>query len=157
MKRHSFLLVSLSLILTLAASQLRSQSLVEVRLAADSVQPGFTKMALAHSSHSYFVAPASLLNLGDVDSASVWTGTSTKGQPDHAFVIHFKSSLTDSVRRLTKTNMHKRLAIIIDGVLVGTPRIINPLTSPKIPAPVPSLAEANKLASRVNRSLNEGH
>jgi preprotein translocase subunit SecD len=155
MKRMPVLLVLLSAILAVAVSDLRAQSAVEVKPAVDSLQAGFVKMTLAYSTRSFFVAPKALLTIRDVDSASVWSGTSSKGKPSYAVTIHFKQALTDSVERITRANLHKRLAILVDGALVGAPTVVNPITSPNFPVPVPDLAEANRLAAKVNKSLKE--
>ena len=155
MKLCSLLLGCLAFLVTVSAGELRSQSMVELKHAADSSQAGFTRMPPLHGSYSYFVAPGSLFNLKDVDSASTWTGKSTDGQPDQALMIHFKTALADSMRHLTTANLHKRLAIVVDGKLLGAPLILAPLRSANLMVPVPTVAEANELASKINHALKE--
>jgi hypothetical protein len=157
MKHRTLLRGGLALSATLAVGEIHSQSMVEVKYAADSAQAGFTQMKLLHGSRSYYIAPSSLFNLQDVDSAGILTGKTTTGQADQALEIYFKTALTDSIRHLTTAALHKRLAIIVDGKLLGAPMVLNPLPSAKLSIPLPTVAETNKLASQINQAIKELH
>jgi preprotein translocase subunit SecD len=147
--------VTMCLLVFVSTRSSYSQSLVEIRPIVDSLQPGVVSMQLERSRHSFLIAPSLLLNLGDVDSAMVRTGTSSRGTPFCELDLRFKSALTDSVYHLTKTYLHKRIAILVDGRFLSAPMIMNPIPWPRLLAQVPSLSDAHKLASKINEELKQ--
>ncbi|MGA9119001.1 MAG: hypothetical protein WB699_06510 [Bacteroidota bacterium] len=143
----------LLLILTTATTPVvRCQSAFEIRLVVDSLQLGAYNMIVEGSSQGLFLGRKVLFTLADIDSATVYTGTTEEGTPMYAVNIAFKPSLNDSMKSLTGHHIGDRLAIIMDGKVLATPKILDPIRTARISLSVATEAEARELAKKINRA-----
>lgn len=143
----------LLLILTTATTPVvRCQSAFEIRLVVDSLQLGAYNMIVEGSSQGLFLGRKVLFTLADIDSATVYTGTTEEGTPMYAVNIAFKPSLNDNMKSLTGHHIGDRLAIIMDGKVLATPKILDPIRTARISLSVATEAEARELAKKINRA-----
>jgi hypothetical protein len=122
--------------------------LVEVRFIESSFHPGVIRMKDNRSNRMLYLS-APVFSMRDVASAAVRSGHDSHGKPYCSVIIRLKSSLRDSMYRVTERRLRSRLAIIVDGKLT-TPEIMNPFREPVVLAPNLDESQAKDLARRIN-------
>jgi preprotein translocase subunit SecD len=148
----------LTIILSLASgvaaiSVTNCQLVLEIRPVVDSLEPGARRMIDEQSHREVFVGGNSFFNISDVDSARVYSGSETDGTPLCGVNIVFRQSLCDSMRSLTGHLIGSRLAIILDGELLATPRILDPIQAARVSLSFATKAEATAIARRIKGAL----
>jgi len=152
------IVISLLLLLILAATStpvVRCQAAFEIRAVVDSLQQGAYNMIVEGSPQGVFLDRKALFTLADIDSATVYAGTSEEGTPMYAVNIAFKPSLNDSMKSLTGHHIGDRLAVIMDGKVLATPKILDPLRTARISLSVATEAEARELAKKISKAMKE--
>jgi preprotein translocase subunit SecD len=133
----------------------KCQPALEIRLIVDSLRHGSLRMANERSHQEVFVEAKPLFVLSDVDSARVYIGSEADGTPLYGVNIQFKPSLNDSMRSLTGHLIGRQLAIIVDGRILATPKILDPIQTARVGLFVTTEAEARELAKKIIRAIGE--
>jgi preprotein translocase subunit SecD len=148
------LLASLSFALTTAMPSIAMcQSAFEIRLVVDFLAQDAVRMINEGSSQGTFVTAKPFFSIADVDSANVSFGSEADGKPLYAVNIQFKPSLNDSMRNLTGRFIGHRLAFLIDGRILTTPRILDTIQTARVGLFATTEAEARDLAKKITRAI----
>jgi preprotein translocase subunit SecD len=152
--RHAALAICFSLACGVTATpRVSCQSVLEIRPVVDSLERGALKIVDEQSHRSVFVGGKAFFSISDVDSAGVYSGSEADGTPLFGVSIVFRQSLDDSMRSLTGHHVGSRLAIIVDGELLATPKILDPLQAARIGLYFATEAEAASIAKRITGAL----
>jgi preprotein translocase subunit SecD len=92
-------------------------------------------------------------SITDVDSANVYLGSEGDGKPLYAVNIHFRPSLDDSMRSLSGHLIGRRLAFVVDGRILATPRILDTIQTARVGLFATTEAEARELAKKIIRAI----
>jgi preprotein translocase subunit SecD len=153
--RAALLCLFFAVFMAVTSSHVNGQSLFEIRPVVDSLQPGAYNTIVEGAPQGVFLGRNVFFTLADIDSASVYTGTTEEGTPMYAVNIAFKQALNDSMRSLTEHRIGQRFAIIVDGKVLATPRILDPLKTARISLSAPTEAEARELAKKIEGALKK--
>ena len=129
------------------------QSAFEIRPVVDSLRQRAIRMIEEGSNREVFVGGDVFFNISDVDSVTLYSGKEADGTPLHAVNIALRQSLTDSVRSLTARLVGSRLAIIVGGRIVATPKILDPIQTARFGVFTETDAEAKDLAGRISKAM----
>jgi preprotein translocase subunit SecD len=152
--KPTLLTILLSLATGIAVTSVTNcQTVLEIRPVVDSLEPGALRMIDEQSRRQVFVGGNVLFSLSDVDSATLYSGRENDGAPLYAVNIVFRHSLSDSMRSLTGHHIGSRLAIILDGKLLASPRILDPIQSARVSLSFATEAEAAAIARRIKGAL----
>ncbi len=138
--------IALTVVTTPAA---QCQPVFEIRPVVDSLQHDAIRIVDEGSHEAVFVGATPYFSIADVDSASVSVGSEANGNPLYGVNIQFKPSLNDSMRSLTGRIVGHRLAFIVDGRILATPKILDPIRTARLGLFVSSEAEARALAKKI--------
>lgn len=139
--------------LMVPASDLSAQSLFEVRAVMDSLRPDAYHVIAEGSQQGVYLGAKALFTLKDIDSVSLYTGPTGEGTPMNAVNITLRPSLNDSMRSLTAHSIGHRLAVLVDGKIVATPRILDPLKTARLSVSFATEAEARALMQKIQAAV----
>jgi preprotein translocase subunit SecD len=135
------------------AADIEATPIFQMRLVAETPSATSEPMVQISKSNDHIVQEtvnvekAVLIDQKELKSASV--GTNSFGSP--IIDITFTKKGADQFAKVTQENLHKRLAIIIDGHLTSAPMIQMPIKGGKAQiSGTFSKEEANDLANRIN-------
>jgi preprotein translocase subunit SecD len=131
----------------------KCQSAFEIRSVVDSLQQGALRIIDERSHQAIFVGAKPFFTISDVDSASVSIGSEADGKPLYAVNIQFRPSLNDSMRSLTGHLIGSRLAFVVDGRILATPRILDTIQTARVGLFATTEAEARELAKKITRAV----
>ena len=156
MKVLSILLSITLAVLTLAGAELAKSSLFQIRLIQDSAQADTEEMIITHSikdqkrtvQEIVHVQKAPLLDQVAVASASVQKNVIT-GNPQ--IEVAFTKEGRKLFAEVTRQNVGRRLAIVVNGCLLASPKIMTEISGGKaLISGRFSEQEAAKLAAKIN-------
>jgi preprotein translocase subunit SecD len=130
------------------------QSAFEIRPVVDSLQRGAISMADGESGH-VFVGAKPFFSIPDVDSASVFVGKEANGTPLYAVNIALKPSLNDSMRSVSGAHIGRRLAFVVDGRILATPKILDTVQTARVGLFASTEAEARELAKKIIKAVRK--
>jgi preprotein translocase subunit SecD len=133
----------------------KCQSAFEIRPVVDSVQQGALRMIDERSHQEVFVGGTPFFSIPDLDAASVYVGSEPDGTPLYGVNIQFRPSLNDSMRSLTEHLIGRRLAFIVDGRVLATPRILDSIQTARVGLFTKTEAEARELAKKIIRTIRK--
>ncbi len=155
MLRH-MLIGSFLVALTAATTPVvKCQSAFEIRPVVDSLQHDAIRMVEEGSHEAVYVGATPFFSITDVDSASVYVGSEANGNPLYAVNIQFRPALDDSMRSLTRRLVGRRLAFVVDGRILATPKILDPIQTARVGLFVSSEGEARKLAMKIISAIEK--
>ena len=131
----------------------KCQSAFEIRSVVDSLRQDGLRMIDERSYQEVFVGAKPFFTISDVDSASVYLGSEADGKPLYAVNIQFRPSLDDSMRSLTGHLIGRRLAFVVDGRILATPRILDTIQTARVGLFASTEAEARELAKKIIRAI----
>jgi preprotein translocase subunit SecD len=147
-----------AILLTLNGAEPVTQPTFQMRLVQDKPAADSEPMSFVHSDRSdaevLNVAKVPALDSSDVKSAKLQKNSVT-GQPEVGIVFtdHGRKAFAD----LTRTNINKRLAIVIGGKIVSAPIIRTEIPDGKATiAGNFSEADAKDLVARINQAARDG-
>ena len=150
------LLASFLVALTAVTTRVvKCQSAFEIRPVVDSLRQDALRMIDERSYQEVFVGAKPFFTISDVDSASVYLGSEADGKPLYAVNIQFRPSLNDSMRNLTGHLIGRRLAFIVDGRILATPRILDTIQTARVGLFATTEAEARELAKKIIRAIGK--
>ena len=85
-----------------------------------------------------------LLSESDVESASAFPAAE-----DPAIMLNFTAQGREKIARLTANSEGRRLAIVVDGVVITAPKIAEPIPGQATVFGYFSMAEAERLARKI--------
>lgn len=133
-------------------SRLAGQSLFEIRQVVDSLQTNAYNKVAERSPRGIILGKV-VFTVADIDSTSVFAGSTQEGTPMYAVNVVFKESLNDSMRNLTAHSIGHRFAVVVNGNVLATPRILDPLRTARISISFATEAEARETAQKIREAL----
>ena len=131
-------------------------SVFQVRLVLDAPAAGSEQMTfqgIDGTASTFNVQKMPLLDLMDVESASVTEENGT-GQP--MVKVTLTPAGSKRLQEASKANIHRRVAVVIDGKILSAPVIQAELTGPNLPITGSYSAElAKELVGKINAGLGK--
>ncbi len=121
---------------------------IEIRLVAEAPGAG-QPLAVEGSDRTLAVEPEALL--GPSDFASVGAVGWTEGKP--GFNVALTPAGASKLERVTAGNVGRTLAIIVDGRILMTPKILDPVRAQGFLLTVNTESEARDLAAKVRQAV----
>lgn len=153
MVRIVLLTTFLIVIAAVTAPVVKCQSAFEICPVVDSLQHGAIRIFDEGSHGDVFVSGRALFSIPDVDSARVYLGKEADGTPLYGVNIDLKPSLNDSMRNLTGRLVGHRLAFVVDGKILATPKILDPIQTARVGLFTKTEVEARALAKKINQAI----
>jgi preprotein translocase subunit SecD len=124
---------------------------IEIRLVADKPGNEGPSLTLKGTHRLVEVSPVPLLSASDFVGAGdvQWI----EGKP--GFDVQLTGAGADKLAKASTENAGKTLALIVDGKLLGTPKILDPIVASGFLLTVDSEASARELVMNVNRALGK--
>jgi preprotein translocase subunit SecD len=122
---------------------------VEIRLVAEKPGNEGPRLTLKGTHRLVEVNPVPLLSASDFVGAGEvrWI----EGKP--GFDVQLTGAGAEKLAKASTENVGKTLALIVDGKLLGTPKILDPIVASGFLLTVDSVASARELVMNVNRAL----
>ena len=122
---------------------------IELRFVAEKPGNEGPKLTLKGTHRLVEVSPVPLLSASDFVGAGEvrWIG----GKP--GFDVQLTGTGAEKLAKASTVNVGKTLALIVDGKLLGTPKILDPIVASGFLLTVDSVASARELVTNVNRAL----
>lgn len=144
------ILMLIALLAGITTSQAASQfDTIEIRLVAQETGGGGPAAVVEGSDRMLEVEPETLL--GPSDFVSVGEVEWTEGKP--GFNVTLTAAGAEKYERVSTENVGRTLAIIVDGKILMTPRILDPVQAQGFLLTLNSESEARELAARVRQVL----
>jgi preprotein translocase subunit SecD len=120
---------------------------VEFKIGESKPAAGLSKQTVPRSDQPVYLHPEAMLTNADIASATV------KPSPDgHGIEVVFTEEGKQTFASLTKANVEKHLAIIVDGEIISAPIIKAPITGGvALIAGEFTKAEADRIAEGITR------
>ena len=122
---------------------------IELRLVADKPGTEGPRLRLKGTHRLVEVSPVPLLSASDFTGAGDvrWIGGKL------GFDVQLTGTGAEKLAKASNVNVGKTLALIVDGKLLGTPKILDPIVASGFLLTVDSVASARELVTNVNRAL----
>jgi hypothetical protein len=135
-------------------SSANSQTAVEIRLVVDSPSPSAVRMSddLTHVQSN--LSSNVLFALQDLLSVTATPDSLNPLRPS-TLTLRFKPTLTDSLRRYSSAMIGRQVALVIDGRIIGTARIVGAFTEAAIPIRFPTYKYGSTIDLMINAALKK--
>jgi preprotein translocase subunit SecD len=122
---------------------------IEIRLVAEKPDNEGPRLTLKGTHRLVEVSPVPLLAASDFVGAGEvqWI----EGKP--TFDVQLTGAGAEKLAKASTENVGKTLALIVDGKLLGTPKILDPIVASGFLLTVDSEASARELVGKVNKAL----
>lgn len=150
---NAFIMIVATLSVAIHSSA-NSQTAVEIRLVVDSPSPTAVRMSddLTHVQSN--LASNRLFSLQDLLSVSATPDSLNPLQPS-TLTLRFKPALTDSLRRYSSAIIGRQVALVIDGRIIGTVRIVGAFTEAAFPIRFPTYKYGSTIELKINAALKK--
>lgn len=124
-------------------------SIVEFRLVCETQEPNCDVMVSEDRNKETYLLRQSLINTEDLESAFI------NNENSKMIVLRFDEEGKKKLEKVTSDNIDKRLGIIIDGKLVMTPIVRQPITNGwmQVSLAGSTKADADSIVLRINRAI----
>jgi preprotein translocase subunit SecD len=152
-RSNNITILLLVLLLGCSAStitQVARESIVEIRQMRDCTGSSHYDDKDETSGTEFCITDTVLLSLADVAKSEVGRDAETGG---HTVILIFTPAGKDKFAQVTLANLNKMIAILVNGRLRATPRVMNKITSGRISIVNFSEVEAIEVVRRINAAL----